>query len=260
MNDKLYINGRPLREDSSKQGYSEGELKIPSWNVNDLTTDMKQSEEFLSDIIQGDITFLHETWTNKGSDIDLTGFIGYNYFRKFQNKISKRNSGGSISYIKEQIKYGVEIVRMHHDTIICIKLDKTFFSLKQDIYVGGVYVWGEDSPVYNMFNVDLFDIVQNDIMNFENSGSIFLVGDWSSRTGDKNDYIEHDKGNLELDDLDYMPDSQIPRDTIDRLCNRHGNKLLDLCKSTEVKICHGRVSDTNKYTYANRNGASVIDL
>ena len=44
-------------------------------------------------------------------------------------------------------------------------------------YICATYVWGHDSPVYNTFNVDLFEILENDITYFSEFGKIFVTGD-----------------------------------------------------------------------------------
>ena len=51
-----------------------------------------------------------------------------------------------MDYIKSEYKQGVEIVKNVLDTLIWLRLDKTFFKLSEDIFICGAYVWGADSP------------------------------------------------------------------------------------------------------------------
>ena len=60
----------------------------------------------------------------------------------------------------------------------------------------------------------------------------------------------------------YAPDPPLPRATLDRICNSHGVKLIDLCKSTCLRIVNGRLGsdhDLGTYTFVSNHGASVID-
>ena len=187
--------------------------------------------------------------------------MSHNFYRHFQHRNAKRSSGGLAIYYKDSIKQGITIERSHCDTIVWLKLDKIFFNFENDVYLCGIYLWGEDSPAYNISPVDLFDLLQNDVYEFENVGSLYLIGDWNSRVGVKNDFILFDKFNIEIDDIDYIPDNPIPRSSLDKTCNSFGVKLLDLCKCTGLRIVNGRLYNDNlgSYTYASTQGASVID-
>ena len=206
---------------------------------------------------------MYESWTNKDSDIDIEGYISHNFFRKFQNRNAKRHSGGIVLYYKETIQQGISVVRTHIDTIIWIKLDHIFFNTDSDIYICGVYLWGEDSPAYNITNVDLFEIIQSDIYDFECLGSVYVVGDLNSRIGSRHDYISFDNYVPCMDFDGYVPDSNMPeRISQDKVSNNFGIKLLDLCKSTGMRVCNSRIGNdfnVGMYTYATSQGASVID-
>ena len=39
-----------------------------------------------------------------------------------------------------------------------------FFHMQNDIYICGMYIWPEESPMYNICDVDRFDVVQYLIM------------------------------------------------------------------------------------------------
>ena len=202
--------------------------------------------------------FLYESWANSSSDVNLNGYVSFNFFRKFQHKKARRNSGGIAIYIKEELADGIKIVKNHFDTIIWLKLDHLFFNISEDFYICATYVWGHESPVYNTFNVDLFEILENDITYFSEFGKIFVVGDLNSRVGNKFDYIVHDIINTVYDDADYCPDNTSVRASVDSSINSHGVKLLDLCKSTCLRIANGRVGNSCKQTFYSNNGTSVI--
>jgi len=41
----------------------------------------------------------------------LSGYLTFNFFRKFQHRKARRNSGGIVVYIKEELADGVSIVK-----------------------------------------------------------------------------------------------------------------------------------------------------
>lgn len=233
-----------------------------AWNVQGLTDAKKESGEFVNIITQNDIIFLLESWTNCHSKIDIGGYVSYNFYRKYQHRNARRSSGGIVVYLKESVKDGVTIVRNHYDSVIWLKVDKSFFHTTSDVYLCGVYIWPEESPMYNIFNVDLFDVIQNDVYEFENKGCIYIIGDFNSRVGVRDDYINFDRNIDQVDSDDYIPDEPLSRASSDKTCNSFGLKLLDLCKSSCIRIVNGRLSNdcgVGSFTFASGQGASVID-
>ena len=160
------------------------------------------------------ICFLYESWAKSSSDINLSGYLTFNFFRKFQNRKARRNSGGIVVFIKEELTNGIEIVRNHYDSIIWLKLDHTFFNISEDFYICATYIWPNESPAYNTFNIDLFEILENDITYFSEFGKIFVTGDLNSRVGNKCDFIVQNSINTEYDDPDYSPDNTSVRASV----------------------------------------------
>ncbi len=93
------------------------------------------------------------------------------------------------------------------------------FKLDRDIYLCGTYIWCEDSPAYGVINTDFFDLIENDIDKFDELGSVFICGDFNSRTGLKNEHIVYDKPNDYIDYADYVPDNHLDRASLDKKCN-----------------------------------------
>ena len=69
------------------------------------------------------------------------------------------------------------------------------------------------------------------------------MGDLNSRVGLRNDCIIPDENLSFTDDADYVPDTPLLRASFDSVCNRFGIKLLDVCKSTCLRIFNGRLGD-----------------
>ena len=106
---------------------------------------------------------------------------------------------------------------------------------------------------------DLFDVLEQDVYYYSSLGCVAVCGDLNSRVGNKNDFVVHDDVSILFDDPSYIPDSTPARASIDNVCNSHGVRLLDLCKSTSLRIVNGRVGNTDQYTFLSHNGLSVID-
>ena len=64
-----------------------------------------------------------------------------------------------------------------------------------DIYLCGIYLWNEDSPAYDVVNVDFFDILENDINFYEDLSDVYVCVDFNSRIGSKHDFIRNDDVN-----------------------------------------------------------------
>ena len=62
---------------------------------------------------------------------------------------------------------------------------------------------------------------------------LYIVGDWNSRVGSREDYI--------CNDDDCVPHNTLVRASVDKVCNNVGVKLLDLCKSTWFRLVNGRL-------------------
>ena len=90
--------------------------------------------------------------------LELNGYTTYNFYRKFQHRRANRRSGGVIVYVRNEIKDGIAVVKNQY-TIIWLKCNKNIFDISADYYVGV-----ENSPVYTVIDVDLYDVLQNDIV------------------------------------------------------------------------------------------------
>ena len=88
-------------------------------------------------------------------------------------------------YYKAGLKDGITIIRNNYDTIIWLKLDKTFFSFPEDVYLCGVYMWGEDALAFNIVQCDLFQTLQNGICDFDQLDVVMILGDFNGRVAKK---------------------------------------------------------------------------
>ena len=137
-----------------------------------------------------------------------------------------------------------------------------FFNNDNDIYFSAVYMWSDNSPIANLFDADLFTILEEDINHFQSLVIVMIAGDFNARTACKSDGIICDLYIPDIDSEDYIIDTPLQRYSMDSGNNSYGNKLLDMCKGTGLRIANGRLGSdfgVGKYTCFNRNGSSVID-
>ena len=149
----------------------------------------------------------------------------------------------------------------------CQNISKFFFwfdiskhdaKTTNDIYVCGLYI----PPITsNYFDPKIFEELKKDILNFSSKGSIFLLGDFNLWTGKYSDSVCHDGHNITTNDLSDSSFRPRRRNSYDNEFNSHGKRLLDICKSADLKILNGRVSGDalGRPTFHGRNGLIVTD-
>ena len=111
-------------------------LTILVWNVRDLTIEKLKDNKF-KQILNKDIIFFMETRTNKGSKINLPGYIHLQSTRELKSKDCTKGSGGIAIYVKSKFAQNIEFIKSEHDDI---KLKKEYFNIQKDIYFGAVYI------------------------------------------------------------------------------------------------------------------------
>ena len=82
---------------------------------------------------KNDILLFTETWSNKLYDYSVDGFHSYILNRSVKLKGSKRDSGGIIIFISDQLKNDVEFLKNTDDCFIWVKLKGNLFKSKSDV-------------------------------------------------------------------------------------------------------------------------------
>ena len=155
---------------------------------------------------------------------------------------------------------GTSFLTTRNKNILWIKLDKSFFELDKDLYLGTVYISPNTSQVINQ---ELLDDIESEIVNFTLKGDVILQGDFNARTGSMQEFAVHDDDNqfLEIPE-DYEIDTENYRYSQDEnTTNSRGRILIDLCTALSLRILNGRVVGdlTGKKTCFKYNGSSVVD-
>jgi hypothetical protein len=126
-----------------------------------------------------------------------------------------------------------------------------------------IYNPPENSSYTQSLETDIFEIIENDIVNYSEKGKILIMGDLNARTGHESDFIENEEhdSNIPLFD-DYTPDFNI----INRLSQvstvlPRGRLFKDICIQTGLRILNGRCTGdvTGNFTCHNYSGSSVVD-
>ena len=107
------------------------------WNVEGLTLAKTTCDDFISFLSDYKIICLLETWTKKSSKIEIDGYKTLTHsYEKLVNRRAKRAGGGIIIYVKDEIHKGVKLINNEIICIVWLKLDRYFFGLNEDIYLG----------------------------------------------------------------------------------------------------------------------------
>ena len=95
-------------------------------------------------------------------------------------------------------------------------------------------------------SIHLLEVLQEQIEHYCVLGNTVVIGDLNGRIGKENDYIVDDIINKQLRDsltglIDYECDLPSDRPTKDiKLANKCGRNILNVCKSSGVRVCSGR--------------------
>ena len=81
------------------------------------------------------------------------------------------------------------------------KLQSDLFNFDEDVYICNVYIPPSGSKVLNSQDVDIFECLEQGLLNYKDRGKVFISGDFNSRTSTESDYLDVDKY---LDDDFFM--------------------------------------------------------
>ena len=215
---------------------------------------------FIENVCKYDIVCFAETMLRE-SPGNLPGFTSPYIVKPIKAKKRGRPSGGMLIFIKAKFKNVISEIKQNNFSI-WLKIDGTFLNLEKNIFLCFTYI----KPYINKDISELtFTKLENDISFFLSKGEVILSGDFNARTGGLNDFIQNDGVNDNFTDCpvpeDYTPDLPLERNQLDQKNNLHGNLLVNICKSSQMRIVNGRfLGDSLGYfTFYNSNGKSTVD-
>jgi len=195
--------------------------------------------------------------------LDIKGYFAYHLFGNKSPHTNKgRYSGGISIYCKSHLQDKISVVETHQCGIVWIKLCKSLFHFNIPYHIACVYLPPQQSNILRHFNneLDIFDLIETGIEKYQLQGKVMLTGDVNSRTSNEIDYIIFDQF---LDNNSDLQQNICPsmRINMDPVLDAHGKRLIQLCKSTNMLICNGRLCNDKhgEYTFINNNGSSVVD-
>ena len=161
---------------------------------------------------------------------------------------------------------GVKTVETDPNGFIWVKLDQSYFNLDTDVFICFVYIPPCDSVYFKLHETDFFSQLESGIRKYSEAGSVSVIGDLNARTSTNDDFAQSSDDYINflptLNDDDFVIDDFQNRCSEDKICNSSGQKLLDICKSTDLRIINGRVGDdrgVGRLTFLSSTGKSLID-
>ena len=236
-------------------------LKIGCWNVHNIKSNLFNKAEdklFLKEAQSYDIFCMQETKSEE------TIFIDKSYFSYCVNRPKQGqfpNSGGMMVLINKCIKNGITILKSKSSEIVWLQLSKQYFGFTDDVYLCYIYI----APVYSSYsirnNLDIFQILENDIVQYSKMGKIIVMGDTNARTGSDLDQIDNNDKHIPVPLQSEKTRFLRQRNSQDSHVCPRGKDLIDLCIEANLNILNGRTfgDSFGKYTSFQYNGNSVVD-
>ena len=143
-------------------------IRIGCWNIQGLFS--KSSEKctdklFLKEIVNLDIVGLLETHTIEGQceNKQIANFET-KYFNRSKHKRARNGSGGIAILMKPNIWGGIKLFPSKNNDYVWLKLEKSFFSRDQDLYICIAYVPPANSTYTKKLDENILDQIENDIL------------------------------------------------------------------------------------------------
>lgn len=217
---------------------------------------------------KNDIVLLTETWLGEEASVQVNGFKHFQLNRTLRKRNAKRDSGGIIAYIRDELVTDTTLFMLDNDDLIWLRFDGDLFNLTDDLFLCLCYNVPIGSSRQGLLDsVDIFDRLSDQVVQInnltDNKCNFIVCGDFNARTADFPDYVIDDSADhMHVLPEDYLTDLPLKRVSEDKGYNRYGSELLDFCKQTGLRILNGRVGadiDIGKYTYVGSTGKSLVD-
>ena len=208
-----------------------------SFNVEGLKLKL-EDPHCLKFIGNYEISILTETWKADTSKINIEGFWDFSQVRP-KHKQAMRHSDGITILAKYNIRRGLKLVE-NTEGFLWLRLDKTFFKLKNDIFLCGANTPPRNTTLNVNVKTDYFGSLEKPILKSKGKGDIFIMGDLNARTGNKEN-IHNIKLNEHLKDILLNSDEAsklTKRCSNDLKTNTSGNTSIKVCKNHNLRIAN----------------------
>ena len=234
-------------------------ISFSTWNINGIFSkvlgDKTKNKDFTDSISKVDFIFITETWTNTCLNIPGFEVINSQTAKPVSNQAC-RQSGGISLLFKTKFKKYVSIIK-NTKNFLWSKISKEILNSDQDLYICGAYIPPEKS---NYFENEIFEELENDLILFSSKAHIILLGDLNARTSKLEDFISSE-GSDHIKDTSNNSFYPPERQNIDSITNNHGKKIIEICKSTDMRILNGRTNGDSlgRPSFHGKNGTSLVD-
>ena len=138
--------------------------------------------------------FLTETWNDQ--NLDIPGFETINSIVvQSKSKTVCRKSGGTSLIFKSKFKNHVTTIK-NTKNFLWSQISKEILSNNTDLFICGTYIPLEKS---NYFEEEIFEELENDIINFSSQGNVITLGDFNARTNKLEAFVSNEESELILD-------------------------------------------------------------
>ena len=138
-------------------------MKIGCWNIHNLkssTFDKTEDKVFIKETQEYDIFCLQET----KCDENIYTCIDKSYYTKSICRQKYPTSRGMVVLINKNIQKGVAFLKSISSETVWLKLSKTHFRFKNDVYLCFVYIALANSSYVLRNNLDILHLLESDII------------------------------------------------------------------------------------------------
>ena len=240
-------------------------LKLSCWNIQGFLSRIIGNKltdpDFLSEINKSDILGISEThiYDEILNELDIPGFTRISYKNRKKFKKANKASGGVAVFAKNCVAKYLEPFKTHNNDVVWIKIKKKHHLLPRDIYIGTIYVSGENNS--SLISDKIKNLSEDIEMIKSKNGEIIIQGDFNARTAHADDFVPYDKHDPAATSVCIDFFNIPPRCSEDKIHNSNGKELLDLCKTYNLCIANGRKTGDHigNFTSFQPGGNSVID-
>ncbi|CAG2188857.1 unnamed protein product [Mytilus edulis] len=187
-----------------------------------------------------------ETHLVKNNTISVDGYTWFGHNRIGIHIRAKAGSGGVGFLVRNDLMelFNVIVVEDSIDGICWLKFEDKL-NLDNIFYACVVYLPPENST--RAVNVHEFlESLMSQMYTIPKGNQFYLCGDFNSRCGDLNDFVEG---------IDTLPERQV----VDYKTNKYGSIFCEFLADINCCMLNGRNNSHNDYTYVSTRGLSVVD-
>jgi hypothetical protein len=216
-------------------------------------------DRFLHDF---DVVGLVHTGVFEGMAADLSISTAHACLYARNRPLSPQSGGHAIFVKKRLYKHASVVLDKIETGVVWIKVQCPQNNRKA-VFIGFVYLPPQASNYYTQIHSQPFDAhmssLQKDIMFFQESGQVILMGDFNARTGRLNEWDLLDPHERRLLEYHKVTD----RKSRDLCVNSLGRRIISMCENTGTYIMNGRsqadINGSFTFQQINGKGRSVID-